>query len=277
MMSRTSRTSSARPTGSTIEDTCWLFDAPLPAFVARLMRTSHQPNGRQSSGCATLTAWMRPGGSVSFDVETRPKPIRMPSRVSAIVCTAASARTSGRCSRRAPITTGTVDQDARTHRDRDADDHRDDHHDEEHRRSGEQHRRDQASGVHLDDARRVHGGGGRAPARRARRHGPAARRSSRDGPSPRRPARRSEHEDALPGVVGCPRTQVTRAARWRRLPAWAISSFAVPKIRGTTGPRDVDALDPVEPRLAVAAEQHAPSGPRPRRRSRGTSASARTR
>ncbi len=62
-----------------------MFDAPLPAFVARLMRTSHQPNGRQSSGCATLTAWMRPGGSVSFDVETRPKPIRMPSRVSAIV------------------------------------------------------------------------------------------------------------------------------------------------------------------------------------------------
>ncbi len=57
----------------------------MPAFVARLMRTSHQPNGRQSSGCATLTAWMRPGGSVSFEVEKSPKPIRMPSRVSAIV------------------------------------------------------------------------------------------------------------------------------------------------------------------------------------------------
>ena len=85
MMSRTSRTSAAVPTGRTIEDTCWLLDAPLPAFVARLMRMSHQPNGRQSSGCATLTAWMRPGGSVSFDVETSPKPIRMPSRVSAIV------------------------------------------------------------------------------------------------------------------------------------------------------------------------------------------------
>ena len=61
------------------------FEAPLPAFVARLMRMSHQPNGRQSSGCATLTAWMRPGGRVSFDVENRPNPIRMPSRVSAIV------------------------------------------------------------------------------------------------------------------------------------------------------------------------------------------------
>ena len=55
---------------------------PRPSLVewpALLMRICHQPNGRQSSGWVTPIAWMRPGGSVSLLVESRPKPTRTPS------------------------------------------------------------------------------------------------------------------------------------------------------------------------------------------------------
>ena len=46
---------------------------------------SHHPNARQSSGWFTCTAWMRPGGSVSLLVVSRPKPTRMPLRVDAML------------------------------------------------------------------------------------------------------------------------------------------------------------------------------------------------
>jgi len=39
---------------------------------SRLTVIDHQPNGRHSSGWVISTAWMRPGGSVSFVVEKSP-------------------------------------------------------------------------------------------------------------------------------------------------------------------------------------------------------------
>ena len=66
-----------------------MFSCPAAPFVlereARLILTSHQPNGRQSSGWLTLIEWMRPGGSVSLLVESRPKPMRTPSGVPAML------------------------------------------------------------------------------------------------------------------------------------------------------------------------------------------------
>ncbi|OUE28933.1 hypothetical protein BFL36_00260 [Clavibacter michiganensis] len=50
---------------------------------ARVMRISHQPAARHSSGCTTSTAWIRPGGIVSLLVDRRPKPTRTPSGVPA--------------------------------------------------------------------------------------------------------------------------------------------------------------------------------------------------
>jgi hypothetical protein len=49
------------------------------------MLTCHQPNGRQSNGWLTPTAWMRPGGKVSLLVVSSPKPTRTPSGVPAML------------------------------------------------------------------------------------------------------------------------------------------------------------------------------------------------
>ena len=73
----------ASPTGSIV-----VFGWPAAPFSrewpAVSIRICHQPNGRQSSGCSTSTAWMRPGGSVSLLVVSSPKPTRTPSGVPAI-------------------------------------------------------------------------------------------------------------------------------------------------------------------------------------------------
>ena len=79
----TRRTSSTSPTGRIVVF-CWPAAPLVEEWLARLTRTSHQPNGRQSSGWLTLTEWMRPGGRVSLLVDSRPKPTRTPSGVPAI-------------------------------------------------------------------------------------------------------------------------------------------------------------------------------------------------
>ncbi|MGJ1479567.1 hypothetical protein [Clavibacter sepedonicus] len=62
---------------------CWPAAPGDEECEARVMRISHQPDARQSSGWTTSTAWIRPGGMVSLLVESRPNPTRTPSGVPA--------------------------------------------------------------------------------------------------------------------------------------------------------------------------------------------------
>ena len=79
---RTLATSAAEPTGRSAERTrCSL---PSEEENATFARSSHQPNGRHRIGCRASSAWMRPGAIVSFTVERRPDPTRIPCGVDAI-------------------------------------------------------------------------------------------------------------------------------------------------------------------------------------------------
>ncbi len=248
MMSRTSRTSSARTDRQHDRGHLLVVRRPV-AGVRRTVgcgRPTNRTDARAAAARRSPRGCARAAASRSTSRRDRSRSgCRRGSRRS---CTAASARTSGRCSRRTDHHREQTDQDAVLTRDRDADDHRDDHHDEEHRRPGEQHRRDQASGVHLDDARRVHGGG--VELRREELADTVLQHAVRVATGRLLVVLRAggEHEDALPEVVRLPAHPGTRAARWRRCRPGR--SRASPSRRSAgPPPRDVDALDPVEPRL----------------------------
>ena len=79
----TRSTSAAVPTGRTVVNWSVLESAALRP-VMRLIRIIHQPAGRHRIGCVISTAWMRPGGTISVMVVSRPNVIRTPSGVGAI-------------------------------------------------------------------------------------------------------------------------------------------------------------------------------------------------
>ena len=65
------KTSARVPTGRIVVFCCPA--APCADDLpARLTLTSHQSNGRQSSGWLIEIEWMRPGGSVSLLVDSSP-------------------------------------------------------------------------------------------------------------------------------------------------------------------------------------------------------------
>ena len=82
--SRSTRsTSAAVPTGSAVVNWSRLLSLALRP-LRRLMRIVHHPAGRQRIGCVISTAWMRPGGTTSVMVVSRPNVMRTPSGVGAI-------------------------------------------------------------------------------------------------------------------------------------------------------------------------------------------------